>query len=192
MKLENMPIFDRYGGSRCASAQRSINRLDPLAMAVDGELGGLGRSTPREFGPQIAVIDDCCDRSGDLVGFIGVDEESRIAGDLRERRRATPRPAACRAGWRDMDKPLTIAKLIPMSEMSREQFDRVLKVNGLPRVDEPSPPAGDIVPFRRGGLPRPQRPGGAASVAVQGLGNVGTPTSDYRAGRPGGVATDTA
>jgi hypothetical protein len=56
---------------------------------------------------------------------------------------------ACRAGWRDVDRPLSLAALVPVSEMSNEELNAFLRVNGLPAIDDPTPPTGTdgVVPF---------------------------------------------
>jgi hypothetical protein len=61
----------------------------------------------------------------------------------------------CRAGWRDVHKT-TMDMLIPVDQMTDEQFDRVLKVNGLPRLNDPRPSAsGDgVVPLQHQAAPR--------------------------------------
>src|SRR5271165_1606981 len=71
---------------RGVSAQRGVDCRDPLAVALDGEFGSLQRSASRQFGAQIRVVDDCRDRPRDLIGVVGVDEESGLAGDLGQRR----------------------------------------------------------------------------------------------------------
>jgi len=59
---------------------------------------------------------------------------------------------AARCGSRDSNKAVTLAELIPINQMSREQFDRFLVINGEePCGLDPVPAAGNgaVVPFRR-------------------------------------------
>lgn len=61
---------------------------------------------------------------------------------------------ACRAGWRDVERPMTWLAAVPVGEMSNEELDAVLKINGLPTIDDPaeSPPltgTDAVVPFPR-------------------------------------------
>jgi hypothetical protein len=44
-------------------------------------------ATPREFGPLIRVVDDRRNRPSDIIGVVRVDQQSRIAGNLRQARR---------------------------------------------------------------------------------------------------------
>ena len=56
----------------------------------------------------------------------------------------------CRAGWRDTDRPMSLAAMVPVSQMSDAEFNEVLRVNGLPPINGPQP-AGDALNFPPGG-----------------------------------------
>jgi 5-hydroxyisourate hydrolase-like protein (transthyretin family) len=84
------------------------------------------------------------------------------AGPYSVRFQAAKYWLACRAGWRDVERPMSLAALVPVSAMSNEELNAVLRVNGLPAIDDPDPspltaPTGTdaIVPFQR----RPPRGG---------------------------------
>jgi hypothetical protein len=61
---------------------------------------------------------------------------------------------ACRAEWKERP-PVTLDMLIPIDRMTDEQFDAVMRINGLPTVGGASPPPlptkTNVVPYR----PRP-------------------------------------
>jgi hypothetical protein len=60
---------------------------------------------------------------------------------------------AARCGWRDTDRAVYFPQLIPFSEMTAEQFDQVLTVNGEDPVNLPPVKSGGhagVIPFPRG------------------------------------------
>jgi len=61
----------------------------------------------------------------------------------------------CRAGWRDTERA-SLDMLIPIAEMSNFQFNQVMRINGLPTLDEPALSEAEIVPFATR-LHRPRR-----------------------------------
>src|SRR6266404_2239112 len=79
-------FLSNAGLRRDLSAQRGVERFDPLAIAIDRKLGGLFSPASRKFGAQIPIINDRRNRLGDLLCVVGVNEEGCIAGDFRERR----------------------------------------------------------------------------------------------------------
>jgi hypothetical protein len=58
---------------------------------------------------------------------------------------------ACRAGWRDIERPMPLGALVPIGEMTNDELNMVLRINGLPTLDDPAPPpltgTDAVVPF---------------------------------------------
>ena len=58
---------------------------------------------------------------------------------------------ACRAEWKERP-PVTLDMLVPIDRMTDEQFDTVMRVNGLPTIDGAPSPTADatnvVTPFR--------------------------------------------